>query len=77
MDEQDTVQRLWSRDIALWKEKPAHQTVIGNSFGWLAVADKPVNRAEELRTFSRHVVREGFKHVSVLGMGELAQTAAL
>lgn len=67
--EEDAVRRIWSKDASLWKSEEAHRKVIGNSLGWLMVAQLMTERAGELEDFSREIRDEGFTHLILLGMG--------
>lgn len=66
---QNFVQRLWSKDPALWKIEPEHQKIIANSLGWLTVANWVSDRLGELTAFAAEVKRSGFRDVVLLGMG--------
>ncbi len=69
LDQQRFIQRLWSRDPALWNNEPQHQRIISNSLGWL---DSPVqmrDRVLELTGFANEVRAQGYQHAVVLGMG--------
>ena len=63
------VDRVWSREAAVWKREPVHQKIISNALGWLSVADTVLEHIDELVSFAEEVRREGFKHVLLLGMG--------
>ncbi len=61
--------RLWKKDASLWKDDPGTQQAIHNSMGWLFVAEKMEENLRELEAFEADVLRAGFDHVLVLGMG--------
>ncbi|MFP5262329.1 MAG: bifunctional transaldolase/phosoglucose isomerase [Blastocatellia bacterium] len=63
------VERIWKKDASLWKADEAHQKIIGNALGWVAVVDLLSDHADELAAFSDDVRHEGFTHVMLLGMG--------
>lgn len=69
LDKQRFVDRLWNKDPALWKDDAAHQSIIANSLGWLTVAETMLGRVDELTAFVAELVRDGFTHVLVMGMG--------
>ena len=33
----NVIERIWNKDVTLWKSEAAHQKVIANSLGWLRV----------------------------------------
>ncbi len=64
------VQRIWSKDVSLWKTDAAHQKIIRNSLGWLQVASEMSAVAGDLIDFSDQIRGQGgFKHVMLCGMG--------
>jgi transaldolase/glucose-6-phosphate isomerase len=63
------VERIWKKDASLWKADEAHQKIIGNALGWVAVVDLLSDHADELAAFSDEVRHDGFTHVMLLGMG--------
>lgn len=66
----NVVQRIWSKDAALWKTAEDHQKVIRNSLGWLNVAGEMNEVAGELIEFADQIRGpSGFKHVMLCGMG--------
>jgi transaldolase / glucose-6-phosphate isomerase len=68
--EQESVsERLWRKDASLWKIDEASQKQIGNSLGWLTVADEMVGVVGELVEFAATIRESEFRHVMVCGMG--------
>lgn len=65
----DFSQRLWAKDATLWSNQEEVQKQIGNSLGWLHVAEKMLPHVPELRRFASEVREAGFQHVVHLGMG--------
>lgn len=63
------VERLWSKDTALWKQEPVHQKIISNSLGWLTVTEWMQEKLNELTHFAEELKREGTRHILLLGMG--------
>lgn len=63
------VERIWSRDAALWKEEEEHQKVIRNSLGWLEAPESMRPHLKDLKAFSDEIRRDGFTHLLLLGMG--------
>ena len=69
MDTDRFIQRLWSRDVTLWKDDPEHQKIIARSLGWLTVPEKLLEEAPELSAFAEEIREDGFTHLLVMGMG--------
>jgi transaldolase/glucose-6-phosphate isomerase len=63
------VQRIWDRDVTVWKEEAEHQVIISNALGWLNIAEAMLGQVDRLKTFADAVRDDGFKHVVLLGMG--------
>jgi glucose-6-phosphate isomerase len=53
----------------LWKKDPAHQAIISNALGWLAVPALMAVQAASLREFAEGVRKDGFRDIVLLGMG--------
>ena len=69
MDTGRFMQRLWGRDVTLWKDDPEHQKIIARSLGWLTVPEKLLEEAPELSAFAEEIREDGFTHLLVMGMG--------
>ena len=65
----NVIERIWNKDVTLWKNEAAHQKIIANSLGWLTVPGEMLKVADELRSFAAGVSASGFQHVMVCGMG--------
>ncbi len=61
--------RMWRKDPSLWKSDPKDQEEIGNSLGWLHVAEKMEENLGDLSAFVQEVRVAGFRHVVLMGMG--------
>jgi len=65
----EVMRRVWRKDAALWKSEEEHQKVIGNSLGWLNVADQMAGVVGDLVDFAERIRERGFTHVVLNGMG--------
>jgi glucose-6-phosphate isomerase len=61
-------QRIRAKDASVWTTREPVAKMIGNSLGWLTVADEMSGVVAELREFADEV-RQKFRHVMVCGMG--------
>jgi glucose-6-phosphate isomerase len=69
--------RLWRKDPTLWKKELAHQEIIRNALGWLAVPGLMSVRVADLAAFANEVRSAGFRDVVLLGMGGSSQSPEL
>lgn len=60
---------IWHKEPTVWKTDKENARVIRNSLGWLTVAEKMIEVADELIAFADSVRKRGFRHVMVCGMG--------
>ena len=65
--EANVIERIWNKDVTLWKSEAAHQKVIANSLGWLTVPGEMLKVADELKSFAAGVRESGFQYVMVCG----------
>lgn len=68
LQKEQTISRILKKDASLWKAEPEHQKIIGNSLGWLKVAESVRAGLPELTSFADSV-RGEFDRIVVLGMG--------
>src|SRR5688572_26754594 len=61
-------ERIRAKDASVWTTDLSVAKMIGNSLGWLTVADEMLGVVDELRAFAEDV-RGRFRHVMVCGMG--------
>ncbi|HEU4509777.1 MAG TPA: hypothetical protein VFR78_16190 [Pyrinomonadaceae bacterium] len=66
---EDVRNRIRNKDASLWKTDPDSVRLIGNSLGWLTVAEEMIGVADELSEFAESIRARGFSHVMVCGMG--------
>lgn len=62
-------ERFWNRDGSLWSSETQVQEFIHRFMGWTDIAERMLPRVDELQSFAKHVVEEGFTDVLVCGMG--------
>lgn len=63
------VKNLREKNPYLWKKDDAHVRIIKNSLGWLDIPYKMLPNVREIETFRNEILKDGFKHAVVLGMG--------
>ena len=66
---ENVVERIWRKDVSLWKSDEESAKLVGNSLGWLTVADEMLGVVDELKAFADSIRSAGFRHVMVCGMG--------
>ena len=69
MNSNELAKRIWQKDASLWKSDADSAKIIGNSLGWLTVADEMIGVVDDLAAFAQSVRDRGFQHVMVCGMG--------
>lgn len=69
MSHNNTVSRVWSHDVSVWKNEAQHQRIIQNALGWLDVADAVIKDVPRIAGLRRDLLQEGYTDVVVLGMG--------
>lgn len=61
--------RIWEHDASLWKTDANHTKVIKNRLGWLNSVEWLVQKQDELEAFQNEILKSGFTHAVLLGMG--------
>lgn len=69
IEEERVIERIWNKDVSLWKREEEHQKIIRNALGWLDVAAKMRAYVGEMEAFAREVRDAGIEHILLLGMG--------
>jgi transaldolase / glucose-6-phosphate isomerase len=67
LQKDDAPRRLWAKDSTLWSADPSKRQEIHDRLGWLDVADKMLERADEFRDLARQARK--LSDVVLLGMG--------
>jgi transaldolase/glucose-6-phosphate isomerase len=62
------LKRIQEKDASVWTTDPSVTKMIGNSLGWLTVAEQMLPIVGDLRQFAEEVRRQ-FRYVMVCGMG--------
>ncbi|ACC98668.1 Phosphoglucose isomerase (PGI) [Elusimicrobium minutum Pei191] len=68
LERTDFLERLYSKDVTIWKTEEEHTNIIKNSLGWLTVYDWTLEHLSEIKDFAAEAQKE-FTHCVVLGMG--------
>ena len=61
--------KVWDKEPAFWKPKPAEQREITDRLGWLTVTDEMRQALPRLQQLRDEVRQDGFTHAVLLGMG--------
>ena len=65
--DEDVARRIWERDGTLWA--PAGTPEVTDRLGWLTIADKMLEDADDLDAFREQCTADGLTDVVLLGMG--------
>jgi glucose-6-phosphate isomerase len=66
LSEEKIVERIWNKDYTVWDDNPAE---ISNRLGWLDSVEATSKAKSEIKEFVRSVIKDGFTHVLLMGMG--------
>jgi transaldolase/glucose-6-phosphate isomerase len=66
MQAQDILKRIWEHDYTVWKPVPDE---ISNRLGWLEIAERLRQKADELQAFTDELAQDGYTQALLLGMG--------
>lgn len=69
IDEQNILKRFAARDVTLWSNDPHAQEEIAHRLGWLDAAESQKELAREAKQLRHDLIKEGYTHAVVLGMG--------
>ena len=67
LQKDDAPRRLWAKDSTLWSADPAKRQEVHDRLGWLDIADKMLEKAEEFEELSEEGTE--YSDVVLLGMG--------
>lgn len=56
--------QIWHRDTSLWTNQDENQWL-----GWLGISDAQMEQLDDFREISDRVIKEGYTHILLLGMG--------
>jgi glucose-6-phosphate isomerase len=60
---------LWRKQLDVWSDDAAVQSLVAGRLGWLDALDVVTPQVPRLRAFADAVRKDGFTHVVLLGMG--------
>jgi glucose-6-phosphate isomerase len=60
---------LWRKQLDVWSDDSAVQSLVAGRLGWLDALDVVIPQVPRLRAFADAVRKDGFTHVVLLGMG--------
>ena len=66
-ERENVAKRIWAHDESLWGGPGVPE--IGNRLGWLAISEKMLEHASDLREFAEAARADGLEHAVLLGMG--------
>ncbi len=66
-ERENVAKRIWAHDESLWGGPGVPE--IGNRLGWLAISEKMLEHASDLREFADAARADGLEHAVLLGMG--------
>lgn len=69
LQEADAVRRFWQKDPTLWKSDVASAEAITGFMGWLESPHSMVARIGQMHGFKRDLMKAGFTHILLMGMG--------
>ena len=69
LERANVVERLHAHDASLWTSDPTGQAEIIKRMGWLEAPKTSRAMLAELSEFTRELVRDGYTHALLLGMG--------
>ncbi len=69
LEKREAAAKIWNKDARLWKAEAEHQRIIQDSLGWLSVMTLIRQHRANLAQFAVEVVKAGFTHAVLLGMG--------
>ena len=66
LSEEKIVERIWNKDYTVWNDDPEE---ISNRLGWLDSIENTTKVISEIKEFVQSVIKDGFTHVLLMGMG--------
>lgn len=71
----DFAERFWRKDASLWGD--SHVESVSQFLGWIDIARKTLDQADEIAEFADQAIAEGIRQVVVLGMGGSSLSALM
>lgn len=66
LEKEKIVKRIWEKDFTVWDKNPDE---ISNRLGWLDSVETTSKAKNEIEEFIKAVMKEGFTHALLMGMG--------
>jgi glucose-6-phosphate isomerase len=66
LEKEKIVKRIWEKDFTVWDKNPDE---ISNRLGWLDSVETIYKAKDEIEEFAQAVIKEGFTHALLMGMG--------
>ena len=66
LSQEKIVERIWNKDYTVWDDNPDEIT---NRLGWLNSVETTSNSMSEIKEFVQSVIKDGFTHALLMGMG--------
>lgn len=66
LEKDKIVERIWKKDFTVWDKNPDE---ISNRLGWLDSVETTSKAKNEIEEFIKAVMKEGFTHALLMGMG--------
>lgn len=66
LKDEQIIERIWQKDHTVWSDRPDE---IANRLGWLESVESTERSLDEINSFVKEVIAEGFEKVILMGMG--------
>src|ERR1700690_1458077 len=65
----EAIAKMWAKRPELWKDDPAHASVIANRLGWIEGLDTMRAESAAIAGFAAEAIASGVRDIVLLGMG--------